>query len=74
MAHELFDFSKLRGRMVEKFGSVSGFSNAINCAIPTVSAKINNHIGITRADVMEWSQVLEIPPEEIGTYFFTTKV
>lgn len=69
-----FDYSKLRGRIVEKFGSATGFSKELGVALPTISAKLSNTKSITKNDIIEWSEKLEIPVSDIGLYFFTQKV
>lgn len=69
-----YDYSKLRGRIVEKFGSQSKFAEHIKLTQNTVSRKMNSDIGLSRADIMEWCQALDIRKEEIGSYFFTVKV
>lgn len=69
-----FDYSKLLGRIVEKFRTQSAFADALGIAKQTVNAKIQGNIEITKQDIVKWSTLLEIPLEEIGVYFFKTKV
>lgn len=69
-----FDYRKLKGRIVEKFDSVSNFAKHLGVAVQTVSAKLNNDLSITKKDIIEWSEKLEIPVDEIGVYFFVLKV
>lgn len=70
----MFDTTKLRAKMVEKFHSVSKFATHMGVAVQTVIAKLNGKREITKSDVCEWSAALEIPVDEIGVYFFTPKV
>lgn len=67
----MYDYSKLRGRIVEKFGTISAFTKALGSSTVTVSAKLNNKSGFNRGDIEHWSELLEIPSTEIGLYFFT---
>lgn len=67
----MYDYSKLRGRIVEKFGTISAFTEALGSSTVTVSAKLNNKSGFSRSDIEHWSELLEIPFVEIGLYFFT---
>lgn len=67
----MHDHSKLRGRIVEKFGTISAFTEALGSSMVTVSAKLNNKSGFSRGDIERWSELLEIPFAEIGLYFFT---
>lgn len=69
-----FDYSKLRGRIVEKFGSIEAFSNNTKITNVSVSKKLNNKIPISRADMIEWSELLEIPLEEYGLFYCTKKL
>jgi len=72
----VFKYNKLRGRIVEKFTTLSKFASALSTyrgktiAIQVVSAKLNGTIRFTIDDVADWCSVLEIPAEEIGLYFF----
>ena len=69
-----FDYSKLRGRIVEKFGSIKDFSSNVSVSYIAVSKKLNNQIPISRADMMEWSELLGIPLEEYGVFYFVKKL
>lgn len=69
-----FDYSKLKGRIIEKFGSQNGFADALGVAFTVVSAKLTGLRAITKNDIIGWSNLLEIPVEEIGVYFFKLKV
>lgn len=64
MAH-----NKLRGRIVEKFGSISKFSDILGASRQTTNARVNGKVGFTRADIVKWCEALEILPEEVYSYF-----
>ena len=72
----VFRYNKLRGRIVELFGTLSKFASALsaykkkNIAVQVVSAKLTGAVKFTIDDVVEWSEVLKIPAGEIGAYFF----
>ena len=70
----MFDYSKLKGRIVEKFGTLSNFSEALGIKVQTVSAKLKGRNTITKSDIIKWSELLGIEYSEIGVYFFTPKV
>lgn len=63
-------YSKLRGKIVEKFGSISAFADELGVPKQTVSRKITGRIGFTKKDILEWCEKLGIAIEEIGIYFF----
>ena len=71
-----FDYSKLRGRIIEKFGSLSAFAIAVGKPLNTISRKLNGSIAISMQDICEWSKedVLDIPADQYHEYFFTLKV
>ena len=72
----LFDFSKLRGRIVEKFGTCAAFSAAVGIPESALSARLNNKVSIDAEEMMLWSQpdMLDIPLEKVYIYFLTPKV
>lgn len=74
MEEYLFDNSKLRGRIVEKFGTIENFSKAINKNRSTVSMILNDKAAIDRKDVMLFCSALNIERRDIVDYFFSTKV
>ena len=65
------EYSKLRGRIVEKYGTMTAFAEKLNIKVQTVSRKLNSDIGFTKDDILVWSELLGIPKEEIGIYFFS---
>ena len=71
-----FDFSKLRGRIVEKFGTCAAFAEAVGLPESSVSARLNNRVNIDSDEIMKWIQpdVLDIPVSEIHVYFLTPQV
>ena len=70
----MYDYSKLRGRIVEKFGSQRNFSEKIDLSERTIGLKLNNLISFNQSDIETWSTHLEITRDEIPDYFFTKKV
>lgn len=71
MAH---DYSKLRGRIVEKCGTIGAFAEKIGTPQANISSKLHDRYGITPKEIISWSELLEIPKGDIGEYFFTLKV
>ena len=71
---EKMKYWKLRGRIMEKFGSYKNFAAKINISTTMLSAKLNGRYGITRNDISEWSVLLDIKLDEIGGYFFANEV
>ena len=65
-----FTYSKLRGRIREKYGSESRFAEAVNITTVTMSRKLNGKTQFSADDIKEWCDKLDISIEEIGLYFF----
>ncbi len=67
------NFAKLRGRIVEKFGTQSAFAAAMEWREALLSAKLNNKSKWEFAEVMKVCELLEIPLGEAHLYFFCAK-
>ena len=67
-----FDYSKLRGRIIEKFGTIKAFSNAYGITSVSMSKKLNGDTSFSQDDIMKMStpELLDIQPKEIADYFF----
>lgn len=69
-----FDYSKLRGKIREVFGTQSKFATAMGLSNVSLSAKLNNNIAFTQSEINRACKLLSIPLEFIPIYFFTEKV
>ena len=69
-----FVYSKLKGRIVEKYGSQVKFAEAFGISENSLSLKMNNKSRFTSDDIIKMTEMLEIPKDEVGEYFFTIKV
>ncbi len=70
MASDEFKYPKLRGRIVEKFRTYNRFAKHMKMQNSTLSAKLSGRQNITKTDMMNWGNELEIPKDEYGLYFF----
>lgn len=70
----MFDTSKLRGRIIEKFGSQGKFASAIRKSSSFVSEVLNGKAYLEQRDIEIWAEALEIDSSELYEYFFTRKV
>lgn len=68
-----FDFSKLRGRIVEKFGTCERFAQAMGKSKGWLSVRLNNTVHWRPAEIREAAVLLEIPDDEIPAFFLTPK-
>ena len=62
--------AKLRGRIVEKYGSQVRFAEKIGKTVQTVTAKLNGNSGFSQDDIVEWATALDIESNSVGDYFF----
>ena len=69
-----FDFSKLRGKIKEEFQSETNFSEKAKVSKSSLSAKLNNKAYFNPPEIVKFSGLLNIPDEEVKTYFFTLEV
>lgn len=70
----MFDYSKLRGKIREVFGTQEEFAKAMNISAATVSDKLNNKTDWTQKEIDTIVKLLNIPKDRIPIYFFTEKV
>jgi len=70
----IYDFSKLRGRIREKYKTESAFSDAIGMSQNSLSKKLNSKINFVQDEIDKAITLLDIPDSEISTYFFTQEV
>jgi len=64
MAH-----NKLRGRIVEKYGSVKKFSEILGKSQQQTNLKVLGKQGFTREDIVKWSELLDIAEEDCYAFF-----
>lgn len=69
-----YDYSKLAGRIREKYGTQRAFSRAIKLSERSLSLKMNGETGWKQAEIGAACGLLEIPPEDIPAYFFRARV
>lgn len=66
-----YKYRKLRGRIVEKYGSIQEFSKNLDISTVSISKKLNGKTGFSQPDMNEWAGLLDIKLEEYGEYFFS---
>lgn len=69
-----FDYSKLKGKIVEKFGTQGSFARANNLSNRAISLKLRNGISISQKEIVKWCRMLDIEPSEIPDFFYKLKV
>lgn len=69
-----FNYSKLKGKIVEVYDTLDAFSKTIEMDRATLSSKLNNKTYFTQPQMLEMCDRLNIPINEIPVYFFTVTV
>ena len=67
---KVLPYQKLRGRIIERFGTLSLFAESIGVSMTSLSAKLNRRTGFTQKEITYWCSLLGICTKDIGTYFF----
>lgn len=69
-----FDYSELSGRITTKFKTKKQYAKAAKMPPSSLSMKLNGKTPWTTPEIYTAQHLLEIPPAELGKYFFTPKV
>ena len=70
-----FDYSKLKGKIVEKFDTQEAFAKALNISSHSLSAKLAGKSMFSQKEITTCCKLLDITKiNDIGTYFFTKRV
>lgn len=67
----MYEYRKLKGLIVEKFGTQEKFAQHIGKSTVCVSQKLNCVKGFSQKDIEEWAEVLGIQRKDYSAYFFT---
>lgn len=70
----VFDFSKLRGLIKEKYGSDKSFAEAMPMSRSALSCRLNGTAPWRTEEIPRACELLGITGAEISVYFFTPKV
>ena len=66
-----FNYSKLIGKIAEKYGTQSKFAEALGLSERSVSLKLNGKIAWKQPEIIKACEILSIQYSEIPAYFFT---
>lgn len=65
-----FSYNKLRGRIVEKYGSQAKFADKIGISNVSMTKKMTCKTGFSQEDIELWASELDIDRSEYAEYFF----
>ena len=70
----IFDYSKLKGKIIEKFGSQTAFAKALGVSDATMTSKLTGKTYFSQDEIMKSLEFLDIEPGLTTDYFFTARV
>ena len=69
-----YDYSKLQGRIVEKFGTQGKFAKALGLSEHSLSKKLTSQTHFKQPEISRSCELLDIAAPNVHEYFFTLKV
>ena len=69
-----FDYSKLKGRITEKYGTNARFAKEMGWSERTMSLKMNGKVSWKQDEICKATNLLDLRFQEIQEYFFTIEV
>lgn len=66
-----YTYNKLRGRIIEMYGTQGKFAEELGVSKNSISKKMNCKAEFSQADIIRWSTMLNVQKDEYGEYFFT---
>jgi DNA-binding XRE family transcriptional regulator len=68
------DYSKLKGKIVEVYGSQEKLAKVLDLSNQSMSNKMTNKVPFKTNEIEKLVELLGIDPQDIGVYFFKKKV
>lgn len=65
-----FNYSKLRGRIIEMYGSQKKFAEKMETTNETLSRKMQGKAYFRQNEIYKMAKLLDIKTEQIDSYFF----
>lgn len=69
-----FNYSKLRGRIKETYGSEKAFAEAMSLKPSSLSSRLNQGTSFSQSEIIKASFLLNIEKKGISDYFFAEDV
>ena len=66
----IFDYSKLKGKIAEVYGTRKAFAEAIGKNPAYISRVLSGKSYLDQRDIIQWSDALDIGAMQVGEYFF----
>jgi hypothetical protein len=65
---------RIKGKIVELFGSQQNFAQHIGQTEQTISKKLRGKAAFSQEDIIRWCEALQIPASEVGEIFFASEL
>ena len=71
-----YEYSKLRGRIIEKLGNLKTYAELLGISDTALSNKLSNKVPFNQDEILKsmGKEALDIEATEVSQYFFTQKV
>lgn len=73
MVEILYDYSKLKGKIKEKYDTQINFAKAMGISEPTIIKKLKCQVYFTQPEITKATKLLGISENEVMEIFFTEK-
>lgn len=67
-------YNRLRGKIVEVFGTQAAFAGALGTTEQTITNKLAGKTQFSQNDIITWCNALGIVTDDVGGYFFAQKL
>ena len=74
MARNIYDYSKLKGRITEVFGTRKAFGKAMGWSSVTLTVRLNDEAQWRQDEIDKAVELLRLDQSVIGEYFFAKVV
>lgn len=65
-----FNYSKLLGRITERYGTQYNFAKAMGMSEHSLSVKLNNKVPWKTTEIVKMTELLDLDTDDIPSYFF----
>ena len=72
MREPVFDYSKLKGKIKEKFNTQDNFASALGIGRVSLSQRLNNRLEFDAKEILKAVKLLDLTEADIPKYFFCT--
>ena len=66
----MYSYSKLKGRIVERYGTQANFVRKLGISKNSMSKKLTGKTEFSQSDIIRWAELLGIEKGEYEEYFF----